>query len=57
MCWAGNSSVDIPTARAMFEYAKTALSGDLASKGPALPFSIGEAVHFDCNIFQQFCNA
>ncbi|KAJ3153399.1 hypothetical protein HDU86_005229 [Geranomyces michiganensis] len=30
----------------MFEYAKSALSGALATKGPALPFSIGEAVHF-----------
>ncbi|KAI8587461.1 armadillo-type protein [Geranomyces variabilis] len=30
----------------MFEYAKSALSGALAAKGPALPFTIGEAVHF-----------
>ncbi|TPX56494.1 hypothetical protein PhCBS80983_g04505 [Powellomyces hirtus] len=30
----------------MFEYAKSALSGALGPKGPALPFSIGEPVHF-----------
>ncbi|KAI8822171.1 armadillo-type protein [Fimicolochytrium jonesii] len=30
----------------MFEFAKSAISGALTSKGPALPFSVGEPVHF-----------
>ncbi|KND03592.1 SCY1 protein kinase [Spizellomyces punctatus DAOM BR117] len=31
----------------MFEFAKSALTGALGSKGPSLPFTVGEVVHSD----------